>query len=320
MKKYQQLTSNERYIISFLQKQGFNPSQIGQQLGRHRSTICRELARNTCHGYDHSYRHSRAHRKTIARRRRSRRNRHYTERDFAIVRRFLRKDYSPEQIVGIIRRFRLMKRRMSHETIYQYIWRDKALGGQLWRHLRQASKRRRKRYNAYDSRGRLAGKRNISERPKIVETRRTPDHAEIDTVAGTGSKDCIVTIVERKSGYVLIGKLKDRTTRSLNKRCIKLLNREPAKFKTITADNGTEFHQYPEIEKAASTCFYFANPHHSWERGTNENTNGLIRQYLPKGTSMKDLTQQQCDRIAEELNTRPRKRHGFKTPEEILYA
>ena len=107
------------------------------------------------------------------------------------------------------------------------------------------------------------------------------DHTEIDTVIGRGSKDCIVTIVEHKSGYVLIGKLKDRTTRSLNQRCIKLLHREPAKFKTITADNGAEFHQYPEIEKATNTEFYFANPHHSWERGTNENTNGLIRQYIP---------------------------------------
>ncbi len=320
MMKYQQLTLEERVLISHLLKQGFNLSEVARQIGRHRSTICRELARNTCHGYDHSYRHSRAHRKTIARRRRSRRNLHYTERDFAIVRKLLREDLSPEQVVGHIRRFNLMKRHISHETIYQYIWRDKKIGGQLWRLLRQSSKRRRKRYNAYDSRGRLAGKRNISERPKIVETRRTRDHAEIDTVMGTGSKDCIVTIVERKSGYVLIGKLKDRTTRSLNKRCIKLLKREPAKFKTITADNGTEFHQYPEIEKATNTCFYFANPHHSWERGTNENTNGLIRQYLPKGTSMKVLTQQQCDRIAQKLNQRPRKRHNFKTPEEILYG
>ncbi len=320
MMKYQQLTSNERYIISYLLKQDFNPSEIAREVGRHRSTITRELARNRCRGVDNCYRHSRAQRRAVARRHRSRRNRHYCERDFAIVRRLLRKEYSPEQIVGHIRRFKLMKRRMSHETIYQYIWRDKAAGGMLWRHLRQSTKQRRKRYNAYDSRGRLAGKRHISERPKIVETRRTKEHVEIDTVMGTGSKDCIVTLVERKSGYLLIGKLKDRTTRSLNKRCIKLLQREPARFKTITADNGTEFHQYPEIEKATNTLFYFATPHHSWERGTNENTNGLIRQYLPKGTSMKDLTQAQCDRIALKLNTRPRKRHGFKTPEEILYG
>lgn len=318
--KYRQLTLEERVLIAHLLKQGFNRAEIGRQMGRHRSTIGRELTRNTCYGYDSSYRYSRAHRKTVARRRRSRRNRHYTELDFALVRKLLRCDYSPEQIVGHIRRFRLMKRRMSHETIYQYIWRDKAQGGRLWRHLRQASKRRRKRYNAYDSRGRLAGKRLISERPKIVETRRTREHLEIDTVMGTGSRHCIVTIVERKSGYVIIGKLKDRTTRSLNQKCIQLLEREPATFKTVTADNGTEFHQYPEIEEATGVRFYFATPHHSWERGTNENTNGLIRQYLPKGMNLKNLTQAQCDRIAEKLNTRPRKRHGFKTPEEILYA
>ena len=318
--KYQQLTLEERVLISYLVKQGFSLSEIARRLGRHRSTISRELRRNRCHGVDRSYRYSRAHRRTIARRRRSRRNRHYFERDFALVRKLLRQDLSPEQVVGHIRRFGLLRRRLSHETIYQYIWRDKTLGGQLWRHLRQASKRRRKRYNAYDSRGRLAGTRHISERPKIVESRRTREHVEIDTVMGRGSKDCIVTIVERKSGYVMIGKLKDRTTRSLNKRCIQLLEREAASFKTITADNGTEFHQYPEIEEATGTRFYFATPHHSWERGTNENTNGLIRQYLPKGTSMKHLTQAQCDRIAKKLNTRPRKRHGFKTPEEILYG
>ena len=318
--KYQQLTLEERVLISHLLTQGFNQAEIGRQIGRHRSTISRELRRNRCNGIDRCYRFSRAHRRTVARRRRSRRNRHYSELDFALVRKLLRLDLSPEQVVGHIRRFGLMKRRLSHETIYQYIWRDKAMGGRLWKHLRQASKRRRKRYNVYDSRGRLAGKRLISERPKVVETRRTREHLEIDTVMGAGSKDCIVTIVERKSGYVIIGKLKDRTTRSLNKRCIQLLEREAARFKTITADNGTEFHQYPEIEEVTGVRFYFATPHHSWERGTNENTNGLIRQYLPKGKSMKHLTQAQCDRIAKKLNTRPRKRHGFKTPEEILYG
>lgn len=318
--KYQQLTLEERVLISHLVGQGLNQSEIARHLGRHRSTISRELRRNRCCLYDDSYRHSRAHRKTVARRRRSRRNRHYALQDLALVRKLLRQYLSPEQIVGHIRRFGLMQRRISHETIYQYIWRDKAAGGQLWQYLRQASKRRRKRYNAYDSRGRLAGKRHISERPKIVESRRTLEHLEIDTVMGADSKDCIVTLVERKSGYVMIGKLNDRTTCSLNQRCIQLLEREPATFKTITADNGTEFHQYPEIEEVTGVRFYFATPHHSWERGTNENTNGLIRQYLPKGTSMKGLTQAQCDRIADKLNSRPRKRHGYKTPEEVLYG
>ena len=194
------------------------------------------------------------------------------------------------------------------------------LHGQLWKQLRQSSKRRRKRYRAYDSRGRLADKRHISERPSSVESRRIKGHWEIDTVMGRGSLDCILTLVERKSGYTLIGKLENRTTKVLNKKCIRLLKNEPTRFTSITADNGTEFHQYKTVEEATGTKFYFATPYHSWERGTNENTNGLIRQYLPKGTSMAKLTQGQCNIIAAKLNSRPRKRLNWSTPEEVLYG
>jgi IS30 family transposase len=317
--KYRQLTSHDRYILSALKKQGLKIQQIADHLGFHRSTIYRELQRNSCHVTDGAYRPSKAERRTRARRSRSRRNRHYTDDDFRIVRQLLRKKWSPEQIVGHIRRFGLMDRQISHETIYQYIWRDKANGGSLWTYLCQSPKRRRKRYRAYDSRGRLADKRHISERPKSVEARRYKGHWEIDTVMGHSTTHCIVTMHERKTGFVQIGILKDRTTASLNKRTISLIKREPDSFKTITADNGTEFHQYKLIEQETNVRFYFATPHHSWERGSNENTNGLIRQYLPKGTSMKNLTQQQCDAIAKSLNTRPRKRLNYKTPEECFY-
>jgi IS30 family transposase len=166
----------------------------------------------------------------------------------------------------------------------------------------------------------MAGKRHISERPRTVEGRRHRGHWEIDTVMGKGSPDCIVTLVERKTGFLMIGKLKDRTTRSLNKKTRRLIHRDPTAFKTITADNGTEFHQYRAIEADRKVRFYFANPYHSWERGSNENANGLIRQYLPKGTSMANLTQQQCDVIAYKINTRPRKRFNFKTPEQVHYG
>lgn len=213
-----------------------------------------------------------------------------------------------------------MTKCMSHETIYQYIWRDKAQGGDLWTHLRQSPKQRRKRYKAYDSRGRLADKRNISERPASVETREDKGHWEIDTVHGRGSLHCIVTLLERKTGYVMIGKLPNKTAISLNKKTITLIRRKPLEFKTITSDNGTEFHQYKKIEKRCQTTFYFANPYHSWERGSNEHVNGLIRQYLPKVKSMETVTQRQCDRIAKKLNQRPRKRHNYKTPEEIYHA
>lgn len=136
---------------------------------------------------------------------------------------------------------------------------------------------------------------------------------------GTGSKDCIVSLVERKTGLLLIGKLGDRTTVSLNRRVIRLITRHRGAFETITADNGTEFHNYGRIEARTRAVFYFAMPYHSWERGSNENANGLIRQYLPKGTSMAALTQQHCNAIAQKLNQRPRKRLGFRTPLECYY-
>ena len=317
MKKYTQITLAERYTIYHEKKQGKSYAEIARLLGRHRASISRELKRNKCpsHGY---YVVEKAESYSRARRSNSRRNRHYNDQDFAVVRDYLRQKWSPEQITGYLKSIK--RQAISHEIIYQYIWRDKVAGGSLWMSLRQSTKIRRKRYRAYDSRGRLACKRSISERPKSVETRRYKGHWEIDTVMRKGSLDCIVTLVERKSGYLMIGKLKDRTTVSLNGKTKMLIRRGPGAFRTITADNGTEFNQYKEIEKACSTTFYFANPYHSWERGSNENCNGLIRQYLPKGTSMKDLTQRQCDAIALKINQRPRKRHGYKTPEELYYG
>ena len=312
---YKQLTEGDSYMIVALKRQGLSFTNIANAIGKHRSTIYREFKRNTCWHQDGSYRPIKAQRRTRARRSRSRRNQHFTEKDYAIVRQLLRQQWSPEQITGRLKR--LGVRSFSHETIYTYIWRDKRNGGNLWKQLRCANKRRRKRYNAYDSRGRLAGKRNTAERPIDVETRETQGHWEIYTVIGKGSKHCIVTLVERKTGYTLIGQLNDRTTKSTNKRTIKLMNTMPGKFKTITSDNGTEFHQYKVVEQATNCPYYFTNPHHSRERGTNENTNGLIRQYLVKGTSMEDLTQQRCNIIAAKLNNRPRL--GYKTPEECFY-
>lgn len=309
--KYHQLTSHERFSLASLRKQGLNQSEIARNMGRHRSTVCRELKRNSSR-HDGSYRPSKACEKTAGRRSRSRRNQRVSAAQWRIVEKLLQEKWSPEQIAGtrhLARSFRI-----SHETIYRHIWKDKAQEGSLYTHLRCAQKRRRKRYRSYDSRGRLAGKRHISERAPIINDRTELGHWEIDTVIGKGSQHCIVTLVERISGFTLIGKLKARTKKELNRRTIKLIRRFPGRFQSITADNGTEFHDYKELERKTGVIFYFATPHHSWERGTNENTNGLIRQYIPKGTSMTRLTQPQCNAIAHKLNTRPRKRHGFRTP------
>ena len=163
------------------------------------------------------------------------------------------------------------------------------------------------------------GRRSRSRRNQRFSPaeRRQVGHWEVDTMLGAGQAGpSVLTVVERKTGYVAIGKLPARTTTHVTRRATQLIRRQPRPVRTVTADNGTEFHDYATIEQRTGARFYFATPHHAWERGTNENTNGLIRQYLPKGESMQHLTQQDCNAIARHLNRRPRKRLGFRTPEE----
>ena len=313
MRPYRQLTSGERYALSALRKQGCSQAEIARSLGRHPSTISREVRRNSKDRTGRVYRPALADDVAHWRRSRSRRNQRFTDEDWDVVIEHLRMEWSPEQIAGRLSRDGSLC--ISHETIYRYIWRDKRRGGSRYKLLRQAGKKRRKRYGAYDSRGRLAGKRHISERPAAAENRTHLGHWEIDTVLGS-TKPCIVTLVERKIGYLIIGKLRNRTVAELNRVAIQLINSASVPIHTITADNGTEFHGYKKIEAETGARFYFANPHHSWERGTNENTNGLIRQYLPKRKSLANVTQTQCHRIADRLNNRPRKRLDFLTPKE----
>ena len=311
--QYRQITSEERYAIAALRRQGLSVRAIARDLGRAPSTISREVARNV--RADGGYRAFTACERTHARRRRSRRNSHFGEQEWSLVDELIALDWSPEQVAGWLRLHELLA--ISYETIYLYVWRDKRSGGDLWRHMRQAGKKRRKRYGAHDSRGRLAGKRHISERPAEVEGRGVVGHWEIDTIIGDDhGRHSALTVVERSTGYVQLGKLARHCAADAAARTIELIARRPGRFKTITADNGSEFHSYAEIEAATGTLFYFATPHHSWERGTNENTNGLLRQYLPKRQSMAHVTQADCDAIAAKLNTRPRKRLGYRTPEE----
>lgn len=311
---YHQITAAERYTLALLRQRGLSPAAIARVLGRHRSTIGREVRRNPSHS-DGSYRPDLADWYARGRRSRSRRNRRFAPADWARIQALLRQDWSPEQIAGWLGRHQLLT--ISHETIYRYIWADKAAGGALFRHLRGARKQRRKRYGAYDSRGRLAGKRSITARPPAVEARRQLGHWEADTVLGQGQAGpCVLTLVERKTGYLVLGQLPQRTSAHVNRRARALITAQPHPVRTITVDNGTEFHEYAALEQVVPTRFYFATPHHAWERGTNENTNGLLRQYLPKRMSMAHLTQQDCHRLAAHLNRRPRKRLGYRTPEE----
>lgn len=317
MNKYHQLTHEERYSITGLLRIGCTQAEIANRLGRAPSTISRELKRNVT-THDGFYRAQKAHQYAQARRRRVRRKSWYSAEQWAQVDAHLKQKWSPEQISAVLRREG--RCRMSHETIYRHILRDKKAGGSLYKHTRIMPKQRRKRYNSKDSRGVLGGKRHISMRDAAINERRDVGHWEGDTVIGSDKHHCILTLLERKTGYAVIRKLSARTTEQVTKAASEVLRTHAGKFLTLTLDNGTEFHDYKALEAQFPLICYFATPYHSWERGANENLNGLIRQYLPKGICMKSLTQNDCDQIADELNSRPRKRLQFKTPKELYHA
>jgi IS30 family transposase len=313
---YHQLTQEERYRITALRMCRCSRAEIARQLQRHPSTIGRELRRNVTN-HDGEYRAEKAHSYATARRRRCRRRAQFSAAEMAQVARLLRRRFSPEQIVGVWKRTGGL--RISHETIYRQIRWDKQAGGDLWRHTRILSKFGRKRYRSLDSRGVLPGKRSIGERPMEVELRRRVGHWEGDTVMGSDMHHCVLTLVERKTGYAIIKKLKTRTMHEVTHAASRAIRSHCRNFKTLTLDNGTEFHDYARLEQRFPLKVYFATPYHSWERGCNENFNGLLRQYLPKGTCMSTITQHRCNQIANDLNRRPRKRHGFKTPASLYH-
>jgi len=311
MRSYRQLTQEERYRITAHRMSGDSQAEIARLLGRHPSTIGRELRRNAT-AHDGDYRAEKAHSYATARRRRCRRGARFSAENMARVAALLRRRWSAEQISGTLKKTGELS--ISVETIYRRIRWDKKVGGNLWKHTRIMSKFGRKRYGRVDSRGVLPGKRHISERPVEVEARKRLGHWEGDTVMGSDMRHCVLTLVERTSGYAIIKKLKARTKDEVTRAATRAIKKHCRRFKTITFDNGTEFHDYRLLEARFPVKIYFATPYHSWERGSNENFNGLLRQYLPKGTCMSSVTQAQCDHIADDLNNRPRKRLGFNTP------
>src|SRR3989440_6888347 len=237
--RYHQITREERYTLATLRKQEprLSNAKIAELLERHPSTISRELRRNST-PYDGAYRPSRAQEQANGRRSRSRRNSRFGDEQWQMVEQLLRADLSPEQISGRLRCDRVL--RISHETIYQRIWENKRRGGTLFRRLRQRPKYR-KRYGTNEKRGRLPGKRHITERPLSVEQRREFGHWEMDTVIGSAFNHCILTLVERLTGCVLIAKLPARNAAAVNRRLLQMIAEQPHLFRTITVDNGTEF-------------------------------------------------------------------------------
>ena len=306
---YKQLTLRERYEIKAYMQAGISKRRIAELIGVHNGTIYREVDRNKgSGGYDPEL----AQKKAEARRAGARKHIRFTDEVKERVKELLSLDFSPEQISGYLEKKEGI--RISHETIYQHVYADQRAGGDLYTHLRWSRKKRRKRLGKKDRRGQIPDRVSIDERPEVVDDKERIGDWEVDTMIGKNHKGVLVTAVERKAKYSCIGHAPNRTAELVTKALIDMLCPYQDKVLTITVDNGKEFSMHKKIAKALKTDVYFAHPYHSWERGLNENTNGLIRQYFPKKTSFENLKEQDIKFVEQRLNNRPRKSLEFKTP------
>jgi IS30 family transposase len=297
-----------------LQK-GYTQKEIADTIGKHKSTVSREIRRN-CDARSGAYRHELAQRKCDKRHETKRKKIRFTEPVKAYVDTWLEKDYSPEQIAG---RAKLENVEcVSHERIYQYVWADKKAKGSLFTHLRRQGRKYRKRGSAKDSRGIIKDRVDISQRPTIVDEKIRLGDLEIDTMIGKNHQGALLTINDRVSSYVWMAKLNGKNADELAMKAVEILQPHAHWIHTITGDNGKEFADHKKIAQQIGIDFYFAKPYHSWERGANENTNGLIRQYFPKGSSFESITNKDIQYVQHKLNNRPRKKLGFLSPTEFL--
>jgi IS30 family transposase len=290
---------------------GHNQTEISIVIGKHKSTISRELERNC--GL-RGYRPKQAHHKALCRRNHS----HYRilPETWDQIETKLRLDWSPEQVSGWLSRYHAIQ--VSHEWIYQHILMDKQVGGELYRHLR-CQKKRRKRYGSYDRRGKLPNRVSIEERPVIVEQRQRIGDWEVDTIIGKGHHQAIITLIERKSRFALLRKVEQRTAGQVSNALIDLLQPVADRLHTITADNGKEFAEHERVARELQVDFFFAHPNAAWERGANENMNGLVRQYIPKERNFASVADVELIQIMKRLNYRPRKCLDFMSPFEVFF-
>ena len=307
---YKQLAQEQRYQIYALKKMGHNQTEIASFLGVHKSTISRELCRNRG---QRGYRPKQAHQMALGRRHSGQQR--LRPADWTLVEEKLKLDWSPEQIAGCLKKSHAFQ--ISHEHIYQYIYADQRAGGKLHEHLR-GQKKRRKRYGSHDRRGKIPTQTSIEQRPAVVDGRTRLGDWEVDLIIGKGHKGALVTFTERKSRFTLIRRVTAQSAEQVTDAVLALLH-WVAHLETITADNGREFAHHQIIASALDVGFYFAHPYASWERGTNENSNGLIRQYLPKHRDLTTVTSQEELLIMDRLNLRPRKCLGFRTPFEVFF-
>lgn len=312
---YTHLTQDERYQIHALKRQNISLGCIAAELQRSCSTISREFKRNIGPA---GYKPVVAHKKARARQTERRNAAQFNQTEWAHVDAYLRLHLSPQQCSGRLKLEKAIS--ISHECIYKHIYRDKDQGGKLVKYLR-CQKVRRKRYaSGQERRGMLKNRVSIEQRPGVVDERKRIGDWEGDTVIGKGHQGVLVTLVERKSRYTLACQLKSRHSALVSEAVIELLRPHKRYCKTITFDNGKEFADHEFMARCLKAKVYFAHPYCSWERGLNENHNGLLRQFFPKESSLLKVTQVEVNDAVYSLNHRPRKCLGYRTPHEVFYG
>lgn len=317
---YHHLTRSERSVIQSLSREGFSNRKIARILKRDPSTIGRELSRNK---YEGSYEPYLANWLATSRRKWTRCSSKLQDAPLMeYVDRCLEDAWSPQQISGRLRRMEQLGQssmQISHETIYRHVRNDRKQNGTLFMHLRHGRRKYDKRLAPCSGRGRIKDRVSIDERPLSVAQQLHFGDWEADTIHGKDRKGYVATIIERKSLYLQAFTLPDLKAASLNKAFTEgLKDIDKDLCRTITCDNGSEFSGFKEIEQKLGCTVYFANPYHAWERGVNENVNGLLRQFIPKKSNINNITQAQLDHFVEMLNSRPRRKLGYRTPNEVF--
>ena len=314
MRKYKQLAIEQRYQIYAFRKARMGLKGIAKEIGCSESTVSRELRRNKgkC-----GYRPDQAQKRAGDLKKTARKKIKLTPELKAQIAALIQEDWSPEQVSGYLKKKNIAN--ISHESIYQLIAKDKLSGGLLYKHLRCHNKKYKKRYGSNDQRGIIPNRKSIDDRPKIVSEKSRIGDWEGDTVIGKNHKGALVTLVERKTKFTLVAYVANKTADNVTEAMIALLAPHIEKVYTITVDNGKEFAYHEQVTQKLNSQVYFAHPYHSWERGLNENTNGLIRQYVPKKSEINTATKNQLGMIMSKLNFRPRKSLNFDSPADLFY-
>lgn len=314
-KGYHHLKRDQRCHLYALKARGESISIIASELEVDRSTVYREIKRNSgCRGYRYKQADEKANKR---RHKTSCRKRKMTDATIDIIEKKLRLQWSPEQIAGWLKEEGYEKS-VSHEAIYQHVWKEKRFGSSLYKELRHSGKKYNKRSKGGAGRGCIPGRVDIDERPDIVEEKTRIGDWELDTIIGAGQSGAIVSMVDRRTKLTKLVKVLRKTAEEVKEALVDRLKPLQDVVLTLTADNGKEFAYHQEVSRSLETSFYFAKPYHAWERGLNEHTNGLVRQYLPKAKRFDGVTAGELMEIEKLLNNRPRKVLNFSTPEEVF--